>query len=224
MMTGPVGSSLGILGAVVFLGSLIWLHVRGFKDGAFPDVVLLLTGVSLIAYVVTKWERAKAPTSLALVGLLAAFVGTSSVKSPSPGERAIEASNRGVEAANREDFDQAIAHLTEAIRLNPQFAEAYYNRGLAFGKKNNLVEEIADYTEAIRLKPEFALAYYNRGHAFCEKGELDKAIEDFTGAIRLHPKDAPSYYSRGVAYEKKGEKARAEGDFAKAKKLGYVEE
>jgi tetratricopeptide (TPR) repeat protein len=180
-----IESSLGILGAVLSLGSLIWLHVRAYKDGAFPDAVLLLTGVSLLAYVVTKWNRAKIPVLLAVGGVLVGFVGTSGLQARSSQERAIEAVNQGVETAAREDFDQAVSHFSEAIRLNPGLAEAYYNRGLAFGRKGALDEEIADYTDAIRLKPDFAGAYHNRGVAYEEKGEKSRAEEDFVQAERL---------------------------------------
>jgi tetratricopeptide (TPR) repeat protein len=181
-----IGSSLGILGALLFLGSLVWLHVRAFKDGAFPDVLLMLTGISLLAYVVTKWDRTKMPTLLAVAGLgLIGFSGSSNRRVPLGQDRAVEAANQGVEAAAREHFDEAVGHFSDAIRLNPELAEAYYNRGLAFGRKGNLDQEIADYSEAIRLKPTFAGAYYNRGVAYEEKGEKAKAEKDFVEAERL---------------------------------------
>ena len=32
------------------------------------------------------------------------------------------------------DYENAVAHYTEVIRLNPNLAKAYYNRGLVHGK------------------------------------------------------------------------------------------
>ena len=39
--------------------------------------------------------------------------------------------NRGVEWANKHDYARAIADYSEAIRLNLQYAAAFYNRGIA---------------------------------------------------------------------------------------------
>jgi tetratricopeptide (TPR) repeat protein len=182
---GSIGFWLGILGAALCLGSLIWLHIRGFKDGAFPDAVLFLTGVSLLAYVVTRWNRAKMPFLLAAGGLVVGFVGPSGLGVRSDQGRAIEALNQGVDSADREDFDQAIGCFSEAIRLDPELAEAYYNRGVAFGRRGDVDKEIADYTDAIRLNPDFTEAYHNRGVAYEEKGRKAEADEDFARAEKL---------------------------------------
>ncbi len=214
---GSLGLLLGVLMAVVCLGSLIWLHVRGFKDGAFADPLLFLTGVSLISYMVTRWDRAKIPTLVLVCGLTLGFL----ISGPLSGEqRAIEAYNQGVEAMNCEDLDQAITCFAEAIRLNPKFAEAYCNRGIVYDEKGEPDKAIADFTEAIRLNPKFTEAYHNRGVVYTEKGEPDKAIADYTEAIRLNPKFAEAYYNRGAAYTEKGEQATAEADFAKVRELG----
>ena len=71
--------------------------------------------------------------------------------------------NRGVAYSDKGDTDRAIADFTEAIRLDPKYANAYVNRGVAYGDKGENDRAIADYTEAIRLDPKFAHAYCNRG-------------------------------------------------------------
>ena len=78
-----------------------------------------------------------------------------------------------------------MAEFTEAIRLKPDFAEAYNNRGLIYGNMGEHDKAIADYTEAIRLKPEYADAYYNRGIAYEKKGDKAKAADDFNRAKDL---------------------------------------
>ena len=69
------------------------------------------------------------------------------------------------------EYDKAIAHYSEALRLNPKDADAYYNRGIAWERRGEYDKAIADYSEAIRLNPNYADAYYNRGIAWERRGE-----------------------------------------------------
>ena len=59
--------------------------------------------------------------------------------------------NNGVKHSARLQWDAAIASNTEAIRLNPDSAEAYYNRGLTYGKKGDEVQAQADLAKAKEL-------------------------------------------------------------------------
>lgn len=113
--------------------------------------------------------------------------------------------------------DEAIRDYTEAIRLNPQDADAYNNRGNAYqdGKKD-YDRAIADYNEAIRLNPQFAIAYTNRGNAYYNKKEYNRAIIDHTEAIRLNPQLAMAHNNRGLAYFNKGSYDRAIADYDRA--------
>ena len=59
--------------------------------------------------------------------------------------------NRVVIYGNTGDFDRAIRRLsTEAIRINPNFADAYNNRGAGLlHDKGDFDHAIEDYTKAI---------------------------------------------------------------------------
>ena len=93
---------------------------------------------------------------------------------------------------------------TEAIRLDPEDADAAYRRAGGncawAGKKGEYDKAIADFNEAIRLDPKDAIAYNNRGNAWSDKKEYDKAIADYTEAIRLDPETACAYCNRGIAW------------------------
>ena len=65
---------------------------------------------------------------------------------------AITMSDRGVVYANQGNYDKAISDFTEAIRLDPQFAPAYYNRGTAYLHKGDHAKANADFATARRLK------------------------------------------------------------------------
>ena len=91
------------------------------------------------------------------------------------GAKAHEFLERDTPAALRQ-FSTAIAHYTDAIHLNPNYAEAYSNRGNTRVARAYLEEKtakatqqfvaaIADYTKSIRLKPNYAETYFMRGNA-----------------------------------------------------------
>ena len=60
-------------------------------------------------------------------------------------------------------YDEAVADLNKAVKLFPDFAEAYYNRANLRALSGSLPEAYEDYSKAIALNPTFAEAYYNRG-------------------------------------------------------------
>ena len=94
---------------------------------------------------------------------------------------------RGAAWREKEEYENAIKDLTEAIRLDPQ-AATYNERGRAWHDKKDHDKAIEDYTEAIRLDPKLVVAFINRGIAWGRKKDYDKAIKDYDEAIRLDPK------------------------------------
>ncbi len=95
--------------------------------------------------------------------------------------------------------EEVIAMYDEAIRLNPNLAEAYNNRGNAKSSLGRHEAAIADYDDAIRLDPNRAESYYNRGITRSELGQYEAAIDEYTKAIRLDPNYAGAYTNRGNA-------------------------
>ena len=118
-----------------------------------------------------------------------------------------------------EDPEDAIADYAEAIRLKPDYAEAYNNRGAVKGKSGRYTAAIADCDQAIRLKPDDANAYNNRGAAKRLLGRHDDAIADYDEAIRLKPDDADGYNNRGAAKAALGRHNDAIADYDEAIRL-----
>ena len=59
---------------------------------------------------------------------------------------------RGSELAGQGKLDEAIREFREAIRLNPEYAEAHYDLGAALFELDNGVDEaLAEFREALRI-------------------------------------------------------------------------
>jgi tetratricopeptide (TPR) repeat protein len=116
-------------------------------------------------------------------------------------------------------YDRAIADFTQAIRLDPNNANAYRERGNAYSDKGDYDRAIADYNQALRLDPNLAAAYNTRGFAYYMKGDYDRAIADYNQALRINPNDAKAYLGRGNAYDGKGEYDKAIADYNQALRI-----
>jgi tetratricopeptide (TPR) repeat protein len=53
----------------------------------------------------------------------------------------------------KNDYDRAISDFNEAIRLDPNFAMAYYNRGNAYFFKEDYKRAIADWESTLLIDP-----------------------------------------------------------------------
>ena len=93
--------------------------------------------------------------------------------------------NRGVQKILNQELDDAIADFSEAIRINPDYAEAYVNRGSARSRLKQYQVAIDDYDKTIDINPDLAEAYANRGAAKVQLGGIDEAQSDFKMALEL---------------------------------------
>jgi Tfp pilus assembly protein PilF len=123
---------------------------------------------------------------------------------------------RGLNAA---DPDEELRCYNEAIRLQPDYAEAFINRGVARSEKGDLEGELRDYNEAIRLQPDNADAFINRSAAQQAKGDLEGALQDCNEAIRLKPNYAVAFFSRGITRKDQGDLEGALQDYDEAIRL-----
>jgi tetratricopeptide (TPR) repeat protein len=115
--------------------------------------------------------------------------------------------NRGVTWYDMGDHDRAIQDYNEAIKLNPNFEQAFFNRGNAFDENEQFERAIQDYDRAIALKPDYAKVFNNRGYAYDEEGAFDRAIQDYDRAIALKPDYAKAFNNRAISYAKKSQYA-----------------
>ena len=108
----------------------------------------------------------------------AAFALLLAATAPAAPPEAVELLARSKTAIERGEYDRAIGLLGEAIRIDPDLADAYQARGLAYQKKGDSAEALADYDRALRLKPDTAELHAVRGRVYAELGRIDQAKAD----------------------------------------------
>lgn len=121
----------------------------------------------------------------------------------------------GVNAVQYGRPQQAFQELREAIRLNPNLADAHNAMGLlqqwSYGR---LTEARASFEKAVALRPDFADAWNNLGTLLAELGELDKARAAFDRAL-----SDPLYRTPYVAQTNLGWVLHEQGDSARGGQL-----
>jgi Flp pilus assembly protein TadD len=87
--------------------------------------------------------------------------------------------------------DQAIALLTEEIRLSPQLWQAFQYRGELLLGRTQAEAALRDFSEAIRLAPAEVHLYVLRGHAYSMLGDDAAARRDYAQAASLSGEPTP---------------------------------
>ncbi len=125
-------------------------------------------------------------------------------------------------AVHRGELASAMEGFDTAIRLAPDFTDAYINRGNARDMLRDFEGAIKDYDTAIRLGADYAFVYVRRADAKSDLGDNKGAIEDYNNAIRLKPVDAiltTIYINRGSAKSDLGDHKGAIEDYNNAIRL-----
>jgi tetratricopeptide (TPR) repeat protein len=88
---------------------------------------------------------------------------------------------RGVAHFEKNEYDLAIADFTEAIHLNPNDGDAYYDRGKVYDDKHDYERAIRDFTSAFVSAPvkKSASAAYQIGHVYIETRDYGRAMQWF---------------------------------------------
>jgi tetratricopeptide (TPR) repeat protein len=102
------------------------------------------------------------------------------------------------------DSEVVLAEFREAVRLRPDFAEAYNNIGLVLAQKDDDRPAIAAFREAIRLRPDYADAHSNLGAALTLT-DSDEAIRELNQAVTLAPNSVKARFNLAVAYSSSAE-------------------
>jgi tetratricopeptide (TPR) repeat protein len=94
--------------------------------------------------------------------------------------------------------EEKLRAYTEAIRLYPDYADAFRNRGIVLHGMNDLDGALENYNQAIRLNARDFHAYQNRGIIRRKKGDVAGADQDYDKAVRLKVDLAKPLLKKGI--------------------------
>ena len=87
----------------------------------------------------------------------------------------------------QDKFEEEIGHYLEALRLQPDYAEAHINMGNALRQLGRMDEAAASLEKALRLKPHDPLAHWNRAVVLLLRGDFDQGWPEYEWRWAQHP-------------------------------------
>ena len=120
---------------------------------------------------------------------------------------------------NANEIDKADADVSEALRLEPRNARAYFARAAIAATQERADAELAAYDRAHEIDPRDPAVLAGRAHAWADRGEYDRAIADLDVAIDVLPRTSYFLVCRGHCWRERGDKDKALADLTKALEL-----
>jgi len=93
----------------------------------------------------------------------------------------------GMALHGQNKLSEGVNHYTEALRFNPDFADAHINLGTALLQQRKLEEAVTHFTEVLRIKPELVNVHGILARTLAHQGKLDEAVEHYTKFIQSKP-------------------------------------
>ena len=119
--------------------------------------------------------------------------------------------------------DEAVAAFHEAIKLDPELAEARFRLGLGYAALGKHEEAEAEYKKAVEVYKKYLAeheddseAHYDLGQTYAGLGQYSDAIREYREATKLKDNDADMYYDLGVAHTKLAQYDAAATAFSKS--------
>lgn len=107
----------------------------------------------------------------------------------------------GVARKKALDLKTAVIYHKQAIALQPDLPEAYYNLGLVLQEQGELEEAIASYQKLLELNPNYGEVYLNLGKIYQRQKQFEKAVSAYRQGLKL----INPHYAKAVAASKDAE-------------------
>ena len=121
------------------------------------------------------------------------------------GTNYIAQNNLGGTFEAKGQFNEAIAHYREAVKIKPDVAQVQSNLGYALLQEGEVDEAIVHLQKTLQINPAYAEAYNHMGSALMKKGQAGEAIGYYQKAIQLNTSYADAHNNLGAAFWQNGQ-------------------
>jgi tetratricopeptide (TPR) repeat protein len=115
-----------------------------------------------------------------------------------------------------ERHDDAIATLSRAMEMDPNYSEYYLERGALYLKCERFAEAERDLLRAIELSPPYPEVWTNLGQCYRAEGRFHEAEDAYSRALDLDPRVGLALVGRAEARSEAGYLQGALADYAAA--------
>lgn len=104
---------------------------------------------------------------------------------------------KGLEAFNKEKFDDALIQYRDAQTDDPESPILHYNVGTVLYKQKKYEEAIKEFEKALSIEDSLKLSavHYNMGNTYFRMNDYQKAIESYEQCLKLNPNDVDAKYN-----------------------------
>jgi tetratricopeptide (TPR) repeat protein len=131
--------------------------------------------------------------------------------------------DKGKERYRNDQDTEAVQAFQEALKLDPDLAEAHFRLGLGYESVGKHEEAEAEYKKAVQAYKKYfeanhedAEAHYTLGQTYANLGQYSEAIREYREATKLKQDDPDMFYDLGVAHTKLAQYDAAAAAFSKS--------
>lgn len=126
---------------------------------------------------------------------------------------------QGLNKLSQGNYPAALKDFKQALRIDPNFIDAYLCQSLVYYYQEDYQEAIASCNQVLQINPQNVDAYNNRGLNRCAMGEYKEAIADFNQVLQIDPYHAKAFLNRGYSRLQLDDNWAAIEDFDQALRL-----
>ncbi len=116
------------------------------------------------------------------------------------------------------EFDRAQSSLRDALKINPQASQAWFELGNIAIRQHHEVEAIPLLKKFLAMQPEASAAHADLGRAYLHLGQFEQAVQELSQGLGTDT-NGEVHYELATAFNKLGRKTESQAEMQKSNQL-----